>query len=81
MSRTPEILAEAAHLVFEQPSASFTGQFLIDDTFLAEMGGIANFDQFSVTPGQSLAPDFFVPDASLPPAGVVIAKIKLGPGA
>ena len=78
MSRTPEILAQAAHLIFEQPSDSFTGHFIIDDTFLAETGGVTDFDQFSVTPGQPLAPDFFVPDTSVPPAGVVIANIKLG---
>ncbi|MEQ1576720.1 MAG: NAD(P)-dependent oxidoreductase [Hyphomicrobium sp.] len=81
MSRTPEILAEAAYLIFQQAPASFTGQFLIDDTFLAGAGGVTNFDRFSVTPGKPLAPDFFVPKSSPPPPGVVIANIKLGPGA
>ncbi len=81
MSRTPEIIAEAAHLVFAQPSADFTGNFLIDDSFLAEKGGITDFERFSVTPGRPLAPDFFVPDCSPPPAGVVIAELKLGPSA
>jgi citronellol/citronellal dehydrogenase len=81
MSRKPEILAEAAHLVFQQPAKQFTGHFLIDDTFLAETGGISDFDRFSVTPRQPLAPDFFVPDTSLPPPGVVIARMKLSPGA
>jgi citronellol/citronellal dehydrogenase len=81
MSRKPEILAEAAHLVFQQPAKQFTGRFLIDDTFLAETGGISDFDRFSVTPRQPLAPDFFVPDTSLPPPGVVIARMKLSPGA
>ena len=80
MSRTPEIVADAAHLIFEQPSNDFTGHFLIDDTFLAERGGVVNFDHYSVTPGQPLAPDFFVPDASVPPAGVVMARLKLGLG-
>ena len=28
MSRTPEILADAAHLIFSQPAKSFTGRFL-----------------------------------------------------
>jgi len=77
MSRTPEIVAEAAHLVFQQPSQTFTGQFLIDDTFLAVVGGITGFDRFSVTPGAPLAPDFFVPEACPPPPGVTIAAIKL----
>ncbi len=79
MSRKPDILAEAAHLIFLQPAKAFTGRFLIDDTFLAEFGGVTDFDRFSMTPGQPLVPDFFVPDASIPPAGVVIAKTKLGP--
>ena len=38
MSRKPEILADAAHLVFVQPAQDFTGRFLIDDTFLHETG-------------------------------------------
>ena len=37
MSRTPDIVADAAHLVFEQP-AEFTGNFLIDDSFLYASG-------------------------------------------
>ena len=37
MSRKPEILAEAAYRVFQKPK-SFTGNFLIDDTFLAGEG-------------------------------------------
>lgn len=78
MSRTPDILADAAHLIFEQPSKEFTGRFLIDDTFLAETGGVTDFDRYSITPGKPLAPDFFVPDTSVPPTGVVIAKMKLG---
>ena len=78
MSRTPEILAEAAHLIFKQPSKDFTGRFLIDDTFLAQVGGVSNFDAFSVTPGKPLAPDFFVPGSSIAPPGVVIANMKLG---
>src|SRR5260221_14631175 len=44
MSRTPEIMADAAYLVFQKPSRSFTGNFLIDDTFLAAEG-ITNFEQ------------------------------------
>src|SRR6201987_3276843 len=32
MSRTPDILADAAYLIFQKPAKSFTGNFLIDDT-------------------------------------------------
>ncbi|MCE4225789.1 NAD(P)-dependent oxidoreductase [Methylobacterium sp. C25] len=65
-SRTPEILADAAHAVFLKPAREFSGQFLIDDTFLAGEG-VTDFSKYRVTPGVPLAPDFFVPDASVAP--------------
>jgi citronellol/citronellal dehydrogenase len=68
MSRTPEILAEAACRIFLKPK-SFSGNFLIDDTFLAGEG-ITDFDRYRVDPSQPLQVDFFVPDDMPPPAGV-----------
>jgi len=68
MSRKPEILAEAAWRIFQKP-ASFSGNFLIDDTFLADEG-VTDFDQYRVDPSQPLQVDFFVPDEMPPPAGV-----------
>jgi citronellol/citronellal dehydrogenase len=68
-SRTPEILADAAHLIFCKPAKDFTGQFIIDDTFLAE-NGTHDFDKYSVDPTQQLAEDFFVPGESKAPEGV-----------
>ncbi|GJE59684.1 SDR family oxidoreductase [Methylobacterium trifolii] len=65
-SRTPEIIADAAHALFLMPARQTTGRFLIDDTFLAETG-VTDFSKYRVTPGVPLAPDFFVPDASVPP--------------
>ncbi|GJD76447.1 SDR family oxidoreductase [Methylobacterium goesingense] len=67
-SRTPEILADAAHALFCLDSREVTGRFLIDDSFLAEQG-VTDFSKYRVTPGIPLAPDFFVPDASTPPSG------------
>ena len=72
MSRTPEILADAAYLIFQKPARSFSGHFLIDDSFLAGEG-VTDFDQYRVDPRQPLAPDFFVPDDRPPPAGVSLA--------
>jgi len=69
-SRKPEILAEAACRIFEKPK-SFTGNFLIDDTFLAGEG-VSDFDRYRVDPSQPLQVDFFVPDNSPPPAGVTL---------
>jgi citronellol/citronellal dehydrogenase len=72
MSRKPEILADAACRIFKKPK-SFTGNFLIDDTFLASEG-ITDFDQYRVDPGQPLQVDFFVPDTSPPPRGVSLGR-------
>ncbi|MCB1493869.1 MAG: short chain dehydrogenase, partial [Rhodobiaceae bacterium] len=59
--RTAEILADAAHMIFSKPSRDFTGQFLIDDTFLAA-NGVTDFARYRVDPDQPLVMDFFVPD-------------------
>jgi citronellol/citronellal dehydrogenase len=66
--RKPEIVADAAWHVFNRPS-SFSGNFLIDDSFLAA-NGVHDFDQYRVDPGQDLLPDFFVPADMPPPPGV-----------
>ncbi len=68
MSRKPEILADAAYSIFHKPK-NFTGNFLIDDTFLAGEG-VIDFDAYRVDPSQPLQVDFFVPDNIPPPAGV-----------
>jgi citronellol/citronellal dehydrogenase len=69
--RTVEIMADAAHAIFEKPSRDFSGNFLIDDTFLYGEG-VRDFDQYRVDPTVALMPDFFVPDDSVPPPGVKI---------
>jgi citronellol/citronellal dehydrogenase len=71
-SRTPDILADAAYAIFNKPK-SFTGNFLIDDTFLAGEG-ITDFDQYRVDPAKALQLDFFVPDDMKPPQGVSLEK-------
>src|SRR5215471_3090065 len=71
MSRTPEIMAEAAYRIFQKPARSFTGNFLIDDSFLAGEG-VTDFDKYRVDPNEPLAPTFFVPDEPPPPPGVSV---------
>jgi len=71
-SRSPEIMADAAYLVFTKPSREFTGRFLIDDTFLAEHG-VTDFDKYAMVPGSLPVPDFFVPADMPPPPGSRIA--------
>jgi citronellol/citronellal dehydrogenase len=71
--RKPEIMADAAYAVFAQPAKSFTGRFLIDDSFLSQ-NGVTTFEAYRVDPAQELVADFFVPHDSSPPPGVVIAS-------
>jgi citronellol/citronellal dehydrogenase len=66
--RKPEIVADAAWHVFNRPK-SFSGNFLIDDSFLFE-NGVSDFDQYRVDPTCDLLPDFFVPADMPPPPGV-----------
>jgi len=68
-SRTPEIVADAAHAVLCKPARDFTGQFLIDDSFLAGEG-VTDFDRYRVDPTVDLTPDFFVPADSVAPASL-----------
>lgn len=66
-SRTPEILADAAAMIFAKEGKTFSGNFLIDDTFLAAEG-VRDFDHYRADPSQPLTPDFFVPDDIPAPA-------------
>jgi citronellol/citronellal dehydrogenase len=68
-SRTPEILADAAYMVFAKNSREFSGNFLIDDSFMAGEG-VTDFMPYRVDPSVPLMPDFFVPADSKPPEGV-----------
>jgi citronellol/citronellal dehydrogenase len=69
--RKPEIMADAAHALFLKRARDFTGNFLIDDSFLYAEGE-RDFDQYRVDPSQPLMPDFFVPEDSVPPPGVTL---------
>jgi citronellol/citronellal dehydrogenase len=57
--RTPEILADAAHLILTLDPAP-SGQFFIDDSLLAAHG-VMDLERYAVTPGTTdFIPDFFV---------------------
>jgi citronellol/citronellal dehydrogenase len=70
-SRTPEIIADAAHVILTKPSREFTGQFCIDDTLLYE-SGVRDFSHYSVDPKAVLMSDFYIPDDARPPPGVTV---------
>ena len=61
MSRTPDILADAAYLVLTKNSREFTGQFVVDEVILREHG-ISDFSHYAPGYDGPLAGDFFVPD-------------------
>ncbi len=56
--RTPEIMADAAYAIFNRPR-SYTGNFAIDEEVL-RAEGVTDLEQYAVTPGAELLPDFFV---------------------
>jgi citronellol/citronellal dehydrogenase len=58
-SRTPQIMADAAHAVLTRPSRSFTANTAIDDEVLAEEG-VTDLEQYAVTPGGKLQIDLFL---------------------
>jgi citronellol/citronellal dehydrogenase len=58
--RTPQILADAAHIILNRPSAECTGNFFVDDLLLASEG-ITDLEKYSVTPGtKDFLLDFFL---------------------
>jgi citronellol/citronellal dehydrogenase len=79
-SRTPEIMGDAAHVIFTRPARDFTGQFCIDDKVLYD-SGVRDFDRYRVDPSVALMSDFFVPDDDVPPPGVVVTALSSVGGA
>ncbi len=59
MSRTPEIIADAAYYIFKRPASECTGNTFIDEAVLAREG-ITDLDKYAVTPGGKLYQDLFV---------------------
>ena len=59
MSRTADILADAAYYILSQPSGECTGNLFIDEQVLAKEG-ITDLEKYSVVPGAKLYNDLFV---------------------
>jgi len=59
MSRTPEIIADAAYCILNRPSDKCTGNFFIDEEVL-ESEGITDLSHYSVVPGAHLYQDLFL---------------------
>jgi citronellol/citronellal dehydrogenase len=65
-SRTPEIVADAAHAILTRPAREFTGNFCIDDVILRE-AGVSDFRRYRINPDEPLVADFFLPEDLPPP--------------
>jgi len=59
MSRTPEIIADAAYYILSKPGMECTGNTFIDEKVL-EAEGIIDLSSYSVKPGSKLYPDLFL---------------------
>lgn len=59
MSRTVDIIADAAYYILSRPSTECTGNSFIDEDVLASEG-IADLSKYSVVPGAKLYTDLFV---------------------
>jgi citronellol/citronellal dehydrogenase len=58
-SRSPHIVADAAHEILSRPSRERTGQFFIDEDVLRSVG-VTDFDKYATVPGADLISDLFV---------------------
>jgi citronellol/citronellal dehydrogenase len=58
-SRKPEIMADAAWVIFNRNSRQYTGHFVLDEDILAEEG-IRDFDAYRYDPTSDLETDLFV---------------------
>jgi len=61
MSRSPEILADAAYAILTRPARETTGNFFIDEEVL-RAEGVTDFAVYAPGAKGPLAGDFFVPD-------------------
>ncbi len=69
-SRKPEIVADAAYWIFNQPAATCSGNFFIDSAVLTAAGE-TDLSKYAVDPAATLLPDFFL---GKPPK--VLPKVK-----
>lgn len=59
MSRTTDILSDAAYFILSKPSGECTGNLFVDEAVLAKEG-ITDLSKYSVVPGAQLYTDLFI---------------------
>lgn len=60
LSRTVEIMSDAAYAILSSDPKTFTGRAVLDEDLLRERG-VTDFSRYAVDPTQELALDLFVP--------------------
>jgi len=73
MSRSPEIMADAAHAILTRPSRETTGNFFIDEEIL-RAEGVTDFEAYAPGVTGPLAGDFFVPDEVFARTGTKVTR-------
>lgn len=78
-SRVPEIVADAAYVIINQPSPQYSGNFCIDEQILTSQG-IKNLGRYACTPGTTEFTDdaYVEPDhvTMLPPKRIIAPTSK-----
>jgi citronellol/citronellal dehydrogenase len=74
-SRTPEIMADAAHVILGRPARAHSGQFFIDDQVLYD-SGVRDFERYRVDPQATLLGDLFIDASSPAPPGVQVEFMR-----
>jgi citronellol/citronellal dehydrogenase len=58
-ARSPDIVADAAHVILTRPSREFTGRFTLDEEILAD-AGVMDLSRYAKVPSDQLLPDLFL---------------------
>ncbi|KAM7435537.1 Hydroxysteroid dehydrogenase-like protein 2 [Porites harrisoni] len=74
--RTDQIMADAAYVILTRDSRARTGEFLIDEDVLKDVG-VTDFEQYSCVPGSKLLPDFFLDVEGYDPQEMVESQKKM----
>jgi len=67
-SRTPDVMADAAHAILTRPSRECTGNFFLAEDVLVDEG-VTDFDRYAAAPGAEPAVDLYVDEVDPPGIG------------
>jgi citronellol/citronellal dehydrogenase len=74
--RSPEIVADAAHVILTGQSRETTGNFFIDELVLRQ-AGVTDFSRYAPNATGPLAGDFFVPDEVFAKSDTKVAALPV----